>query len=313
MSLVGIRKFAWATLLYMILVIVWGAFVRATGSGAGCGDHWPLCNGQIVPRAPSVETLIEISHRLTSGLSLVMVLVLYFFTRRVSQPGSPIRSAASWSVGFIIVEALIGAGLVLFELVAHNASLKRMFSMSAHLLNTFALLAALCLVIFRTDASIQHRKFQKSDIQALKLPLLAAVLLALTGMSGAIAALGDTLYSALGPMPLQAYLDGEVPLLLRLRLIHPVIALSTSAFLFWYQVKALNLSQEKWLNRLGWAVSGLVLFEVAIGFLNVYLMAPVWIQLVHLGVGVTLWITFVLQSYNLYFKYQNPHKKITNP
>lgn len=302
MSLSGVRKFAWATLVYMVFVIVWGAFVRATGSGAGCGDHWPLCNGQVIPRAPTAATLIEISHRLTSGLSLVMVVILFFMARRVSAKQSALRSAAGWSLGFIIVEALIGAGLVLFELVAHNASLKRVFSMSAHLLNTFALLGALCLVIHRADASIQHRKFNSSDLGLLKLPIVTAILLSLTGMTGAIAALGDTLYSAFGTMPLQAYLDGEVPLLLRLRLVHPVVAIATAAFLVWYQVQVADRFREVSMTRLTWLVSSLTLLEMGLGFVNVYLMAPVWMQLVHLGVGVSLWISFIQQSFLSYSK-----------
>jgi len=297
MSLSGFRTFAWATLIYMLFVIVWGAFVRATGSGAGCGDHWPLCNGQVIPRAPTAETLIEISHRLTSGLALVVVVILFFMARRVSAKKSALRSAAGWSLGFVLVEALIGAGLVLFELVAHNASLKRVFSMSAHLLNTFALLGALCLVVHRADASIQHRKFNSSDLDVLKLPIVTALLLSLTGMTGAIAALGDTLYSAFGSMPLQAYLDNELPLLLRLRLVHPVVAIATAAFVVWYQGQVAVRFREASMTQLTWLVSGLTLLEIGLGFVNVYLMAPVWMQLVHLGVGVSLWISFMHQSF----------------
>jgi len=297
MNLSFVRKFAWAVLFYTVLVILWGAFVRATGSGAGCGDHWPLCNGPIVPRAPTIKTLIELSHRLTSGLNLALVFALYYFARRVSDKGSALRSAAGWSVFFIIVEALIGAGLVLFELVAHNESLKRMFSMSAHLLNTFLLLAAICLVIHRARPGIEFAKYTRADLKIFKMPLWVAFALCSTGMTGAIAALGDTLYSAFGNLPLEAYVDGDVPLILRLRLIHPVVAIATAVFLGWYQAQQLDRFKEPQLNRLSWLVSGLLLAEVTLGFLNVYLMAPVWMQLVHLGVGVSLWIFFVVQSF----------------
>lgn len=302
MNLSFVRKFAWFTLLYTILVILWGAFVRATGSGAGCGDHWPLCNGLVVPRAPSLETLIEISHRITSGLNLVLVFALYFMSRRVTEKGSALRSAAGWSVFYIIVEALIGAGLVLFELVAHNASLKRMFSMSAHLLNTFLLLAAICLVIHRARPAVVFRKYTRDDLKPFKFPLLVGLALALTGMTGAIAALGDTLYSAFGNLPLQAYVDKDVPLLVRLRLIHPVVAIATAVFLGWYQAQLLERSREVGMSRLSWLVSGLLLSEITLGFINVYLMAPVWMQLVHLGVGVSLWIAFVIQSFLVHEK-----------
>ena len=54
-------RFAWAVLAANLAVVAWGAFVRATGSGAGCGQHWPPCNGAVVPRSPTAETAIEFS------------------------------------------------------------------------------------------------------------------------------------------------------------------------------------------------------------------------------------------------------------
>ena len=71
-----LARFAWLVLAWNVVVILWGAFVRATGSGAGCGAHWPLCNGELVPRAPALETMIEFTHRATSGLALLLVLAL---------------------------------------------------------------------------------------------------------------------------------------------------------------------------------------------------------------------------------------------
>jgi heme A synthase len=94
-------------------VILWGAFVRATGSGAGCGSHWPLCNGELVPRAPQVETVIEFIHRATSGLAFLLVLGLFVLAWRVYPKGDLVRRAAALSFLFIVTEALVGAGLVL--------------------------------------------------------------------------------------------------------------------------------------------------------------------------------------------------------
>src|ERR1043165_6000488 len=68
-------RFAWFTLTITVVVIVWGAVVRATGSGAGCGSHWPLCNGVVVPIAPRAATVIEFVHRLTSGLAMILSIV----------------------------------------------------------------------------------------------------------------------------------------------------------------------------------------------------------------------------------------------
>jgi len=287
-----IHRWGWFNLFYIGAVILWGAFVRATGSGAGCGDHWPLCNGVVVPRAPQMETLIELAHRVTSGISLIFIVALFFMARKAAGAGHPLRRAAAWSLGFIIVEALIGAFLVLFELVAHNASLKRMLSMSLHLVNTFALLTALCLCIWRASESGRGSWSFMSALRRQPLSYAVGLLLVITGMTGAIAALGDTLYNGFGSLPLQAYLDGDVPVLLRLRLIHPIVSCLTAATLLYHQAKFWKLYEDRKFGILGWSVSIMTLIQVALGFINVQLMAPVWMQIVHLAAGVLLWTLY---------------------
>ena len=143
-----LARYAWLVLLYNLAVIAWGAYVRATGSGAGCGAHWPLCNGEVLVRPQTVEMLIEFSHRATSGLALISVVVMFFWAKRLSPPGHPVRLGANLSLGFMLSEAALGAGLVLFQLVADDASVARAFAVAAHLLNTFLLLAALTLSVF---------------------------------------------------------------------------------------------------------------------------------------------------------------------
>src|ERR1051325_10627142 len=114
--------FSWGVLAYNLAVIVWGGYVRASGSGAGCGSHWPLCNGVVLPRAAAVETVIEFSHRLTSGIALLLVVWLLVKTWRALPAGHAARRGAAWSLAFMLSEAGLGAGLVLFQLVADNAS-----------------------------------------------------------------------------------------------------------------------------------------------------------------------------------------------
>jgi cytochrome c oxidase assembly protein subunit 15/protoheme IX farnesyltransferase len=138
-------RFAWGVLGANLAVIAWGAYVRASGAGAGCGSHWPLCNGELVPRAPRVETLIELSHRVSSGVAMALVFGMTFWAFRTTPKGSLLRKGASWASIFITAEALIGAGLVLFKLVEKDASMQRAASISAHLVNTFFLLASLAL------------------------------------------------------------------------------------------------------------------------------------------------------------------------
>ncbi|HEY0004166.1 MAG TPA: COX15/CtaA family protein, partial [Pyrinomonadaceae bacterium] len=135
--------YAWVVVGWNLAVIVWGALVRATGSGAGCGSHWPLCNGEMIPRAAQAQTLIELTHRLMSGLALILLVLLVVQAFRVYPKKHRVRRGALWSLVFILTEALIGAGLVLLELVGQNASMARAIYMSVHLINTFVLLMML--------------------------------------------------------------------------------------------------------------------------------------------------------------------------
>src|SRR5687767_11229749 len=173
--------YAWSVLIYNLLVILWGAYVRASGSGAGCGSHWPLCNGAIVPRAPRVETLIELTHRLTSGVALLLVAVLFVWALRAFGRGDPRRLGATLSLVFIITEALVGAGLVLFSLVAANASVARALFMALHLVNTFLLLGALALTGWWASGGARLRLRDRGPVApALLLAILAMLVL---GMS----------------------------------------------------------------------------------------------------------------------------------
>src|SRR4030095_10313466 len=138
-------RYSWFTMACNVAVVLWGTIVRATGSGAGCGSHWPLCNGVVLPHAPRIETVIEFSHRLTSGLALLLVVGLVAGAFRFRPKGHAARKAAVFSMLFMIGEAAVGAGLVLFELVADNQSMARAMFMATHLVNTFFLLAALTL------------------------------------------------------------------------------------------------------------------------------------------------------------------------
>ncbi len=118
-------RFAWGVLAYDLAVVAWGAYVRATGSGAGCGRHWPLCNGELVPRSPRTQTLVELSHRVSSGVALVLTVALLVWAWRAFPRGHLARKGAATATVLMLMEAGIGAALVLFELVAHDASMKR--------------------------------------------------------------------------------------------------------------------------------------------------------------------------------------------
>jgi cytochrome c oxidase assembly protein subunit 15 len=286
-------RYAWGVLGYNLLVIVWGAFVRATGSGAGCGNHWPLCNGQVIPRAPALETAIELAHRLTSGLALLLVVGLVVLARRTFAPGHPARRAAWASLALMIVEALVGAGLVLFGWVASDDSPARGWAMGVHLANTFLLLGALALTADRAG-----RTGAAGPGAPAPLPLaagLAGAALLVTGVTGAVAALGDTLFPAVSfAEGLRQELSAGSHALLRLRVLHPFAAIAGSVALIAFARLALRLRPDERVRRASLALVGLVAVQMLVGLVNVLLLAPVALQLVHLLLADLVWIAFVL-------------------
>ena len=286
-------RFAWFVLGYNMLVIVWGAFVRATGSGAGCGSHWPLCNGDVVPRPEQIETLIEFSHRLTSGLALIFVFALYIWARRLYTKSQPTRRAAFWSLIFVIGEALIGAGLVLFELVADNDSMARGFSMTLHLGNTFLLLAALTLTGHWSTGAKAPPKLWGDRIA--KLFWLSVGVMMLIGTSGAIAALGDTLFPASSLAEgIKQDLSPTAHIFVQLRVLHPFIAFGGSLVLLSFVSAIRSERRPQPARKFATWVNVLVLVQLAAGSINIILLAPVWMQLVHLLIADLLWIALVL-------------------
>ncbi|MCW5880250.1 MAG: COX15/CtaA family protein [Anaerolineae bacterium] len=293
MQLTRFAWYAWFVLGYNVLVILWGAVVRATGSGAGCGAHWPLCNGEVVPMSAQTHTLIEFSHRLSSGLALLVVGILAVWAFRAYPKGSLVRRGAVLSVIFILTEALLGAGLVLFELVAHDASLTRAVSMALHLVNTFILLGALTLTAWWASGGGPLRIGQRRGL-AVGL-ILGLIGTAIIGASGAIVALGDTLFpSASLAEGLSQDLDATAHFLVRLRVVHPIIAILVGVGLILLAQYAKRRAPAANVNRMANIVTTLVLIQWAAGFINVILLAPVWMQLVHLLLADLVWIALVL-------------------
>ncbi len=285
------RRYAWGILAYSLLVVLWGAYVRASGSGAGCGGHWPLCNGELVPRSPTAATAIEFIHRITSGLSILGVAGLCLWAFRIFPPRHRIRLMAASSVLLLVFEALLGAGLVLFDYVAGNASAGRALYLSAHSVNTQLLLGALALTAWfaREPAHAIHDRRRPWPVLA-----APAVALVLTS-SGVIAALGDTVYPAAS---LQAGIRQELAsgsqLLLRLRVLHPLIALAAGAFILIASLKVLKPGVAPTPKSAARFVMLFVFLQILLGIVNVALLAPVWMQIAHLLVADLLWLSLII-------------------
>lgn len=286
-------KFAWSVLIYNVAVVVWGAFVRATGSGAGCGQHWPLCNGVVIPRAPVIETMIEFSHRLTSGLAFLLVLGLLIWARRAYPKGHHVRLAASWAMGFMVSESLVGASLVLFEWVAGNISTARVVVMGVHLLNTFILLAFIALAAWWSSGG---RPFSLRNqgwvFWALLLGLVGVMVMS---MAGSVTALGDTLF------PSESLAEGfkqdfeaSSHFLIRLRVWHPFVAVGVGAYLLFLAQQLSAARPGVYVGQASWALRILYVVQLGAGLLNLILLVPVWMQLIHLFLAVLVWLTLIL-------------------
>lgn len=286
-------RYAWAVLAYTLAVILWGAYVRATGSGAGCGSHWPLCNGVVIPISPRTETLVEFTHRASSGLTLLLVGGMVVWGWMAFPRRHPVRLGVLLSVLFVLSEAAVGAGLVRFELVADNASAARAITIAAHLVNTFLLLGALTLTAWwaSTGRRLQMRS-QGGLVWILGLSLAGVLLL---GMSGAVTALGDTLFPAESLMQgIRQDLNQTTYFLLRLRVVHPLLAMIVA---FGASAGALTIrgwSESATTDRLALGLVGLFGVQLLAGLANVVLLAPIWLQQVHLLLADLVWVCLVL-------------------
>ena len=295
----ALRRFGWAVLVYFIAVILWGTLVRATGSGAGCGDHWPLCNGTVMQHSPRVDTMIEFTHRLTSGLSFFSAVGLLAWTLAGTVRGHLARAAAAATVAFTLVEAVLGALLVKLGLTAQSQSPLRAPYLALHLTNTLLLLAALTLTAHLLSRSHGYTRNTTRLVAPLG-AICAVVVVMIVGVTGSLAALGDTLFPAtsLGSALAQDF-SATSAWLVRWRWTHPTVAFFASIVLIWLLVRASRRTAH-WDNR---GLSALVLLLLAaqyvLGVLDVVLLAPLWLQVAHLLGADVLWAALVVLTARL--------------
>jgi len=279
----GLRGYAAVVLGFMVLVILWGAVVRATGSGAGCGNHWPLCNGDFFPHHPRLATVIEFTHRSMSGVctTLVALLVAWIFWARPC--GDRARKAVVWSGVLLITEALLGALLVKGGYVENNASDMRVLVQCVHFTNTMLLMAALTLTWWWLG---ERESTLRSGAAARGIAWLALAATVVVGATGSVAALADTLFPSpsLSAGLAQDFAAGA-PLLVRMRWLHPAAALVGLACAIWLSL-ALRSRAARWLLAL-------IAAQFVLGAADVLLLAPTWMQVLHLLGADLYWIALV--------------------
>jgi len=301
-----VARFAWATLCFNVAVVLWGAIVRATGSGAGCGNKWPSCGGSVLGTSAGAQTIIEFTHRMTSGIALLMVVTLALWCWRVTSKGNWARYSAVLATALLANEALLGATLVLLGHVAGDQSAGRVLFLCLHFGNTLLLLGAIAVTAAWLQSGSERFTLTKkrTELSAVVVGLFAVLAI---GTTGTVAALGDTLFP---PISLRASIfqdfTSDGPALLHFRLLHPVLAGIAGAYIIWVVLK--RSSRRTWHSRTAVALIILLFTEIGIGLLNVLLLAPVWLQMAHLLVADTIWISLVLASSSLVLKPLIPYQ-----
>ncbi len=286
-------RYVWGVLAYNLVIILWGAFVRASFSGDGCGAHWPTCGGQLIPTSPSVAKMIEYTHRLSTVVVVPLIIAQVIMAFLLFPKGHKVRVGSIACFLFTFSEALIGAVLVKYKLVAHNPSVYRAVADSTHLINTFLLVACLTLTVWWCENNPPIRLRNQGAI----VPALAAVLAGalLVGISGHIAALGDMLFpSATLMQGLRDDFASTGSFLVHLRPMHPFLSVGLGLYAILLSRAISRQRPELQTPRFARYCVWLFGTQIAAGFLNLFLSAPIWMQIIHLFLADLLWINLIL-------------------
>ena len=294
-------RILFALLIYTLLVILWGAWVRISHSGDGCGDTWPLCNGKIIPEAEQGKTWVEYSHRMMSGIFGLLIIALYFKVKSLFPKNHPARFWALLSLIFTITEAALGAKLVLFGLVSSNDSPYRAFVMGLHLINSLMLTASIALTWNFSKSSDWKKRINapwnmtKFTVQrAIISSLVAFLMIAITG---ALAALSNTLFPTASLVDgFAADWDSNSHFLIRLRGFHPIAGIllgGSLAVMAWLSVQMAKTEETIFKNR-SLFLAVVTSVAIAFGIATLLSLAPIWMKIVHLLLAHTVWIGLVL-------------------
>ena len=282
--------FCLSLLVFCLVVILWGAWVRISHSGDGCGMNWPDCHNQyFLDKNTDKKTWTEWIHRASTALFGLMVLALNIWAFFKFPKKHILRKSSLTVLFFTITEALIGAGLVKFGLTGAHFSLARILVMSFHLINSL-LLAGSLFMCWRFSLknnlqfSFSHRKYFLSFI----------FIFFIIAFFGSLSALSATLF------PSDSLVDGflkdfqsDSHVLVRLRWLHPVLALLLGGGFAGYCHKFFKTNKEK-------KDKALILFTACLGLalvsglLNLFLLSPVFLKLSHLLIVYLLAFSFLL-------------------
>jgi len=284
------RLFVWALVAFTVVVILSGDIVQATESGAGCGEHWPRCDGSLIPAIGDAHTAVEFTHRMVTTILSLGFIVMVIAARRLFGRGHLVWRTALAATGILIIEILLGAALVLFGWVEEDASWGRVFADSFHVVNTFMLVGAVALVAhfaaghrgFRVDTSLRRDRYL----------LFAVVIVVAVAITGTLNSLADTLYFSdqvdVDETPIAA-------LLVTIRGIHPAVAIGGGVIAL-YLVHQVSARQPGQAENLGMAIQGVIALQFLVGIFNIVLLTPLETQIVHLTLADALWLLLLIFS-----------------
>jgi heme A synthase len=284
---------AWVALALNEAVVLWGAYVRESQSGAGCGSHWPLCQGVVVPHGARWHTIVEFTHRASSGVAVITVVALAIAVFATTPRRNLARWAAGFAAFFMFNEALLGALLVLLKKVAMDQSVGRAVYLCAHSANTLLLLGAIAATAYWLTWA-DEAEWNRYRGSAWLAPALALLFTLAAAATGAIAALGDTLFPATSLH--QAWAQDfatNAHYALRLRILHPLSATVLAVYVLWMLLRRATQS-DLLTRRLALLTLGLLVLQYALGIADIFLLAPLWLQISHLLGADLFWIALIL-------------------
>jgi heme o synthase len=285
-------KYAWIVIIYNLAVVAWGVFLRASGFGDGCGSHWPLCNGEHTPLKGAIATIVEASHRVSTGLDGPLALALVIWAWRIFPVGHIARKASAAVLGFTLMEGLIGAALVKFGLVTTNDSAMRAGVMAFHVVSTMLLLGSLALAALGGNTVSGGLNLRLKGQSTVPWILgMAAFGLVILGVSGAISALGHQLHET--PNVLKAAMNPATHWMVRLQPLHPFIAASVGLYLILAAGLLQHLRPDPRVRETSRWVVGLFIVQLALGAVNIWTSAPIALQMAHLALADLNWISLV--------------------
>jgi cytochrome c oxidase assembly protein subunit 15 len=238
------------------------------------------------------KTLTEYLHRLTSGFYGIFVLSLWLWNFKLFPKKTAARQASTAVLVLMILEALLGAALVLKGLVGENATIFRLVVMTCHQMNSLLLTGSTVVL-----ALVSRPQLEPETLHIQWRNLFSNAKFWMTFMvipaTGAWAALANTLF------PSQNLQEGilkdltpDVPWILRLRIVHPVLALTIGFYLVFRFYKK-SFDSEGDVSNANLILAGVLSVALIFGMLTLLALSPVWMKLVHLTLAQVVWISIV--------------------